>query len=172
MSVPIQPSQPVRNEAGRVFSSIPEQTPSTQDCLNCVDDHSRSQALDPEIFASLRELLSEPVLEQTYRGLLEQTRDRLRELAGQHDPRIIRETAHSIRGAASMLGAVSLAGAAGQLEDRLSSAASRPAIGTAPELSPRLAQDSPDKLLQSSLEKMAAACFAFEAALRQENLTL
>ncbi len=110
--------------------------------------HVHAAALDPSIFGSLRELLDEPILKQTYSDFLANTRLRLQTFPAASEEKAVQEVAHSLRGTAAMLGANQISRAIAQLERE-------------PASSARVAR---------VVEQLFADCTTLEAALRKEGL--
>ncbi len=73
-------------------------------------------ALDAAVFLGLSELLERSVLAQIYHEFLNGTRARLQALAAVPEPTTLKNTGHTIKGTAGMLGARALADCAAQLE--------------------------------------------------------
>ena len=127
------------HQSGKQFPQIPENRRAAS-----------ATVLDLRMFRSWQEMLDGDTLAQTYRELLRQTRERLPQLAAMSTGKQLAELAHSIRGAAAMMGAVAIAQIAADLE-----------------LCP-----VPGAAALRETEQMRAACCALEAALREQEVQL
>jgi HPt (histidine-containing phosphotransfer) domain-containing protein len=104
--------------------------------------------LDPGVLAALKDIMGEdyPMLIDTY---LKDSDQRLVQLQGASDPRVLREAAHSFKGSSSNMGATRLAGWCGQLE--------------------HLALDAPSEQVAGLLEAITQEFTAVRAAFMRER---
>jgi HPt (histidine-containing phosphotransfer) domain-containing protein len=106
--------------------------------------------LDPEAFTALRDVFDEQTLADTYREFLSQTRSRLIQIPPAPDSAFLSTFGQTLRGSASMFGAMAIALLATELEH-----------------SPRTPADSAAFVVQ-----LSHACNQLESALRANKVAL
>ncbi|WP_158615430.1 Hpt domain-containing protein [Acidipila sp. EB88] len=108
-------------------------------------------ALDPSTFGTLRRLLDETVLADTYREFLRQTRRRLEAaLNAPAEQDVAHVLGHTLRGTAGMLGAAGLARVAAEFE----------------------AESLPETRFRALVQETLRGCTLLEAALREAHVAL